>query len=130
MMNIDTAFNDCNLVDLFEEGAVVAKIHWGTILVDPSGRWDPGDYVRTSPIISDYGDGLFSTYNSTCLSMGTVTHLILLFEFTVQIITPSRGGRCKIHLSINGLLRPLVALTYSMHPGCQHSKRGVQRHVN
>ena len=89
-MNIDTVFNDCYLVDLYEEGTVVAKILWGTILVDPSGRWEPGHYACTSPIISDHGDGLFSTYNSTYLSMGTVTKVKLPAHNIIKL----RAGYC------------------------------------
>ncbi|WP_417514537.1 hypothetical protein [Marinobacter sp.] len=50
-MMTDTIIEKWYLVDLEQEGDVVAQVLWGIVVEDRKSRWVAGDFVCTSPVV-------------------------------------------------------------------------------
>ncbi|MEA1079545.1 hypothetical protein [Marinobacter qingdaonensis] len=91
-MQVTTVLKKWFLIDFeFEGKAMEGVIAWGIVERDPSGRWSPGNYCCTSPVLKEVkeGDELFAiTRNSTYQLVGAGERITM----PVQSILALREG--------------------------------------
>lgn len=58
-MQVTTVLKDWFLIDFELEGKPMGDvvIAWGIVERDPSGRWSPGNYCCTSPVLEEVKEG-------------------------------------------------------------------------
>jgi hypothetical protein len=54
----------------FHDASEPVEILWGIVVDDPSWRWRPGDYVRTSAVLEKRDGGVFITRNTEYHTQG------------------------------------------------------------
>ena len=81
----ETIVKGCFIVSLYDdENNLVGRILWGTIEHDHSHRFESGDYVCTSPILSE-SDGIVVTKNSRYEVIGTPSCIDLPLGTIIQL---------------------------------------------
>jgi len=95
-MTVDTILKDSFIVHFHNEEYpdLQAKVIWGIVLDDPSGRWQPDDFVCSSQIISEE-DGIFSTQNSTYKAVGEVKPIDLPLASLKQLRSGISPATCS-----------------------------------
>lgn len=64
-MYADTIIEDWYLIDLISEAKLLnQRVLWGIVVEDRKGRWIPGDWCCTGPIVKEHENQLFETKNS------------------------------------------------------------------
>jgi len=85
---IDTIVEDWYLVDLENDGSVIAQVLWGIVVEDRKSRWVSGNFVCTSPVVTYLSEGLYQTKNSQYLCQGIGPKVTLEAEALLEL----RGG--------------------------------------
>lgn len=60
----DTIIKNWYLVDLKVDEECVCQVLWGIVVNDRKGRWVPGNFVCTSPVVECLDKELYRTKNS------------------------------------------------------------------
>lgn len=67
-IDLDVTDEECALLE--KGGRKPAVVYAHTVVYDSAGRWNPGDFVRTSPLL-DFQDGfLFQTSSTVYVLLG------------------------------------------------------------
>ncbi|WP_312452935.1 DUF6957 family protein [Stutzerimonas nitrititolerans] len=69
-MWLDLDVTDEQRAVLEKTGRQPVMIYAHTVVYDSAGRWDAGDFVRTSPLLAFDGGFLFKTSNTTYVLLG------------------------------------------------------------
>ncbi len=81
----NTVICDAHLIDLFgKDDEILGTILWGIVISDASERFNPGDYVFTTPVISISGSN-YQTRNSQYEVNGVVTKLRLPIQHILYL---------------------------------------------
>lgn len=82
---IDLDVNQLQAAELQKYLRKPALIYAHSVIIDSERRWDVGDSVRTSPLVSFEDDFLFRTTNSTYLLLGDGVRKRAPFDVVGQI---------------------------------------------
>tara|TARA_R110001599_G_scaffold326790_1_gene539426 strand:- start:32 stop:379 length:348 start_codon:yes stop_codon:yes gene_type:complete len=85
LMMTDTIIEKRYLVDLEDEGDVVAQLLWGIVVEDRKSRWVAGDFVCTSPVVEQMGERLYRTRNSKYLGQAEGHKVALKAEALLEL---------------------------------------------
>jgi len=82
---IDLDVNVLQAAELQKYSREPAIIYAHSVIIDSERRWDVGDSVRTSPLVSFEDNFLFRTTNSTYLLLGDGMRKRALFDVAAEI---------------------------------------------